>query len=180
MSGKRKDYSNRRGGSLLLVSYARPGGPGVGAIWTATCDCGHIVEVIARDVVAGKRRTCGRCMSRLGIHGPEGVVAAGIPVGHRRPFRALIHTARKMPGGVQFCSTDYNRIRGLRCVACNVQPCVVEWADPAGPGDPTNLIPICPGCSEWRAGRKLEEYLKQSMRVANSIMRRHSNNSDQF
>lgn len=175
MSRKPKDHTDRQYGKLTMLHYSRSGGGGVGAIWMAACSCGSVTEVIAKDCQAGKKRTCGRCSSGLGIAGPEGVVAARVPMGHRRPFRALVRSARKLPGGVQFNVQDYLRTVQLRCIACNVRGVIAEWSDPQGPGDPTNLIPICSPCSSQRRGQNVVKWLEFIMRVANSIMRREAN-----
>ena len=178
MARKTKDYTNRQYGKLLLLCYSRPGGTGSGAIWKAACECGTILEVVAKDVAAGKKRTCGRCFSRLGISGPEGVVAAGIPIGHRRPFRAMVRDARNMPGGVGFTTTDYNRIRKLRCIGCNTRDVHVEWDRAGGTATPDNMCPICRRCSRRRMGDSVREWLEDTMRVARSIMQRANSQSE--
>lgn len=175
MGRKHKDHTDRVYGRLTMLSYARSGGGGVGAIWMASCSCGNILEVVAKDCQAGKRTSCGMCGKGLGLVGAAGIPASGVPKGHRRAFRALVRKARDLEGGVQFNVQDYLRVVKNRCVACNVRGTVAEWGDPKGPGDPTNLIPICVTCSTHRRGLNVVKWLEFIMRISNVITRKWSN-----
>lgn len=175
MSRKPKDHTDRIYGGLTMLSYARSGGGGVGAIWMASCSCGNIIEVIAKDCQAGKKQSCGMCRKGLGLVGHSAIRASGVPKGQRKAFRAAVRKARELPGGVQFNVRDYMKCISNRCVACNTRDVVAEWGDPRGPGDPTNLISICMNCSAQRRGQNVVKWLEYIMRVANVITRKWSN-----
>jgi hypothetical protein len=50
-----------RFGHVTLLYYARPGGEGKGAVWKGRCDCGNLKNFVARDLKAGRIKTCGNC-----------------------------------------------------------------------------------------------------------------------
>lgn len=155
-----------------MLSYVRSGGVGSSAIWTAACDCGAVVEVVAKDVAAGKKRTCGRCASGLGIAGPEAVVATGIPPGQKRAFRALVRAARKMPGPMQFTTGDYRNLLRKPCAFCNRRASHVEWNILQGPARPDNMAPLCEKCAYLRRGFNLADLLEHVVRIGNNTARK--------
>lgn len=174
MGRKRKDHTDRTYGKLTLISYSRNGGVGSGAIWTASCACGNVIEVVAKDVAAGKKNSCGMCGKGLGLVGHAGIPASGVPMGQRKAFRALIRKGRDMLGGIQISTTDYKRALVNRCIACNSRDVVAEWSNPGDTATPDNLVAICPRCSVRRRGENVAKWLEWIVRISHNVMARAS------
>lgn len=168
MARKPKDHTGRQYGQLTLMDYRRSGGGGVGAIWTATCTCGKVVEVIAKDVAAGKRSSCGMCTVPLGIANGR-IRTSGVPKGHRKAFRALI---RKSNDPIQVNVDDYLKCVRNRCVVCESRDTHAEWVDARAESTPTNLCAICDQCSIQRRGQNLVKWLEWLVRVVNRRVQR--------
>ncbi len=155
----------------------RSGGVGSAAIWNAACSCGKVLEVVAKDVAAGKKSTCGRCRGGLGIPGPEFIRATGVPKGQMRAFRALVRAAGGLEGAMEFSTTDYCNHMRNRCLACNTRSVHVEWSDLRGTATPDNMVAICDACSRLRKGMNMVKWLEHIVRIARNIMLR-TNNTD--
>jgi hypothetical protein len=156
-----KRYSGRKYNALTLVEKSRPGGDGIGAIWWAVCDCGNRVEVVARRVVAGDRKSCGNCGKGLGN---KQIERYGIPRGMRAHLLRIIKQNPKQPVN----TANYVSLQGKRCIICNTQAGVLpEWAD-----DRIQFVPLCRRCSAARMGGKLAELLEWVLVVARRVQER--------
>lgn len=164
----RKRYKGKRSGRLELVEYSRPGGPGVGAIWRAVCDCGRTCEVRARDITSGKRKTCGNCTKELGIESGRRIPDPTIPRGYKEHYNDVIRQMTREGTISELSPTKYVELIGKRCVGCNVLETRPELTAPGS----TMLVPICRTCSEWRGGRNVEKWLEHCVRVGMSVRSR--------
>lgn len=167
----KRNYKDRKYGSLTLLHEARKGGHGIGATWLAVCDCGNTREVLARKVASGDVVSCGNCDKGLGIQGSGRKVKEGIPKGHREYFSKLL---RKHPTA-QITARDYTRLLSGRCVGCNTRNIHIEWSGIGEANTSTDLIQICSFCSVERRGRNVVKWLEFIMRVAQSIRLRTNN-----
>lgn len=59
----KNDLTNKKFGKLKAISYI-PGGGSKEGKWHCICDCGGIVDVIAKDLVSGHTMSCGCLISK--------------------------------------------------------------------------------------------------------------------
>lgn len=173
--GNNRKYKGLRAGRLELVEYSRPGGKGVGSIWWAICECGNTTEVIARQVVHGRVKTCGNCGKGLGIQSNARMPLSNIPQGHKEAYKRIIRQLAS--AGVQICISPDNYVQyiGKRCIGCNTSDTHVELEMQPRVDNVqthTQLVAICRSCSGWRAGRNVQEWLEYCIRIADSLRNR--------
>lgn len=156
-------YTNKRQGKLTLLRKKKKGGAGVGAVWVALCDCGKTKEVLARKVMSGAISSCGTCSSGAS---PRPALQ-GLPKGHLKSYLNLLKTAKELDITVQ----EYVRASTGRCIACNTNKVRVEWGEPGGPYNSTNLIAICTDCSTYRHGRSIRKLLGWLVQVHKYMQR---------
>jgi hypothetical protein len=169
---RKKNYSGIRSGKLELLVYSRPGGGGVGSIWWASCTCGTMVEVVAKQVSSGRVRTCGNCNKGLGIQ--AGNIHAGslIPKGHKMHFTHIIRQIVAAGALPRVTPDMYMKLKGNTCVGCGTNETHVELGQQPGRQEEvgsTLLIPICTQCSSWRDGRNVLDWLGYCVRVAAAV-----------
>lgn len=170
-----KDYTDIESGRLTLISYSRPGGKGIGSIWWASCRCGNVVEVVAKQVAGGRVKTCGNCGKGLGIHSANVRAGSSISKGHKVHFTNIIREI-VAAGLTPLVTPDkYMALKGNQCVGCGTNETHVELGQKPRRSDPVNstrLIPICARCSRGRNKRNVLEWLDECVRVAQSVLSR--------
>jgi hypothetical protein len=157
-------------GHLRLIRPARSGGSGVGAIWTAQCDCGVEREVIARRVVAGQIKSCGKCQFSLGIRSSgKSARARNIDLGKalrtiylremRRAGRdwhlSLEQLADIVASNCTYCGLQSGRSRSSGKMLYNR----LVKVDSSLGCTPANMKPCCIPCREMRGSLSHQEFL---------------------
>ena len=158
------NYKGKKYNGLRLLEYRRSGG-NLGAIWQAECDCGNQIEVVAKDVRRGKRKTCGNCAKGLGIQASNRVITHGITRGRRRQYQRIIRTSSR--GNIT--ASEFMYIANSRCLICGIRGEEVEWAEENKRENAQDLISLCNNCSEWRSERSISKFLRYIMRSAQCI-----------
>lgn len=159
----RRDYTGKKYHKLRMITQTRPGGAGVGTTWLAECECGNTKEVIAKDVVRGRVKSCGKC--------PEDITLLESGVPRNGPRNA---TERRLLGryvrksfreGVTW-ALSIEQLRGLlgnECFMCGVaaNECSLELVKWAKQGDYTleNVIACCPECIDVLGKAKVADRL---------------------
>ena len=64
MSGKIKDITGKRFGSLVVEKYTGVTVPGRGAIWLCKCDCGNYRKVGTNHLNYGQITKCEECVKK--------------------------------------------------------------------------------------------------------------------
>ena len=171
----KKNYTGYKAGQLELLVFSRPGGKGVGSIWWAICNCGNRTEVQARQVIAGRVKTCGNCGIGLGIQASVLMSLPALPKGHQEYYKSILRKLIAI-GVVPYITPDmYTKLLGNRCVGCNNSDTHVELAMQPQRGEDythTALVPICRACSGWRRDRNVVDWLAHCIRVADSVRSR--------
>jgi hypothetical protein len=167
------DHTGKKYGHLTLVSKIRPGGHGVGAVWKAVCDCGRDREVLAKDVVAGRVRSCGKCnyskILRTSSSTRNILQNKQLKKGYERLVRNCL--TRRVACTISY--EEYCRILTLDCTYCGNSasegvPKVGLVSNEAG-FTPTNCIPSCTNCKKLQGDYNSSEFLKLVMKIANRI-----------
>jgi hypothetical protein len=156
------DYTNKKYNSLTFVRYARPGGKGVGAYWLLTCDCGNKVTKLAKDVRAGRVKSCGNCQT-FRRH-------KAATLGEKERTRRAIAKAIKRAAweGAEWGLTpaQYTSIISGVCRFCGenkdrgVVPVRVEEGYTLG-----NCLPECGVCRRYRGISNLADFLDYIYKV---------------
>lgn len=169
-----KDYSNQKYAYLTLLRPSRSGGKGVGAVWTARCDCGVEREVIARRVVAGQIKSCGKCQFSLGIRSTGPARSSSIP----RELRTIyLREMRRAGKGWSLSLEQLSEIVRKPCHYCGDQSGRSRTSgrmlynrlvrvDSSLGCTPANVIPCCIPCREMRGALKHQEFLDHIARIA--------------
>ena len=161
----RFDYRNRRKGKLTLVGYRRPGGKGVGAIWTALCDCGNEREVVGRQVLAGRILSCGKCPDTLEEKLPKST-RKQMNYTFRRSLSSNLVRINKENCEWQISPQDYRKYLGMECLLCREKMTSrtvgVVRSQPCTSLTPDYASPVCRGCTPVLRGRSLAEYLEEA------------------
>jgi hypothetical protein len=154
------DYTGKTSGKLTLVAYRRPGGKGVGAIWTAVCECGNTRDVIGRMVIAGRIRSCGDCKLP-----PTNIpkVTKDLSYRFRRSLSYMVakYTRLGIRWGIDY--QEYRKVLGKNCTLCREPMTVgrvgVAHVQPCTELTPGNISPVCRQCLPHMRGLSLGEYL---------------------
>ena len=158
-----KDYKGQKFNKLTLISPIGPGGGTRGHLWMAACDCGNAVEVVGKDVAAGRVQSCSKCPK--GLRKPAGGYRAR-NAEEARLRRLLERTAKEaLRKGIQFdlSLNDINTLTMQDCYICSKRPVIgtmsVELVEPVQGYTVGNCKPICRTCKRHMAGDNLRDYL---------------------
>lgn len=167
------NYTAMKFHHLILSHKVRAGGKGVGAIWSALCDCGNIVDVVAKDVANGRRKTCGKCklgqdLRRIGRMRSDRSNKAE-RLSYSRHFRAAVRRHKKFDLG----SSYFLELVRDTCTWCerpahesksglNEVGLIVD----SGSFTPENVETICLSCKEFKGKRSAQEFLDLCHRVS--------------
>jgi hypothetical protein len=166
------DYSNMKFGHLTLLRYARAGGRGVGRVWLAKCDCGSEVEVVAKDVVAGRVKSCGRkCEYSRKLRGASRARTIKLHAAERRLY--LRHYRYSIARGISWDlgPGDFRRLISECCTYCGERPGTqvgqtgllynsVDLVEAVAGYTPGNVNPICRSCKVLKGNLNTKEFLE--------------------
>lgn len=127
------NYSGQKYGHLTLLSYSRPGGAQVGAYWLTKCDCGEVKEVIAKDIVKGRIKTCGKCQYHRDLiqkgtdESRKKSMAyrkspSGMEIGHRHLYKTYCENAAHRGYSWNLSQEDFLKLTKGNCHYCNTPP----------------------------------------------------------
>lgn len=161
-----RDYKGLKFNKLTLIADVGPSSNGRGRIWLAQCDCGNTVNKPAREIAAGRIRTCGKCPKTLAER-RGGYRARSAEDARTRALLKRVHR-KALREGVEF-ALSYNDIHGLdlrQCFICtselSVRSLYLEYVNPAQGYTTDNVVPVCPRCKRKMAGDNLLEHLAYS------------------
>ncbi len=163
-----------------MVGYFRPGGQGVGAIWTAMCDCGRETRVRAKEAAAGRITSCQKCDT------PHKLRAERISFSRQRTgvySRLWARDYRRaLKEGVQWLLTEaqYRVLIEKECLYCGIQPSIhvprsklkvnhvirMNYTEGYHLG---NVAPCCSTCERWKKGSTSEDFVARLLYVATRI-----------
>lgn len=158
-----RNYTGLKFNKLTLISDVGPGGGDRGRLWLASCDCGNVVEVVAKNVKAGRVRSCTKC--------PEGLTERrggyrARSADEARVRRLLQRTARRALREGTVFALSLRDIQGIdlnRCTICGQKPVIgslaLEFVDPAQGYTGPNTKAVCGPCKQHMAGSNLVEFL---------------------
>lgn len=158
-----RDYKGLKFHRLTLICALRPGGGTRGRLWLAKCNCGNSLEVSARDVAAGRKKSCGKCPKELG-KSQGGYRARSV---EEARFRKLIYRTAKEAErkSMKFAlmPKDLNEIELDTCVICReptqINTLSIEPVDPIEGYTVGNTRAVCRPCKRHMAGSNLMEFL---------------------
>lgn len=180
---KKIDYAGKKFNHLVLLNYSRKGGPHVGAIWTARCDCGTVREVIAKEVRHGKLKTCGNCeYTRKLIKDGNKENKRNYKDGNwkfRKKYSGYVLGANNRNLQWDLTPEQFKQLVTSNCGYCNA-PAVnkyngVDRVDNAKGYTLDNCAPCCWTCNRWKGSSKLEEFLEHVIKIAQWTLRPTSN-----
>jgi hypothetical protein len=151
----RQNHTGNRHGHLTLLHKVASNGQGVGATWSAKCDCGRVVDVIAKYVVQGRIQTCGKCryFRDLVARKTHKEVA----------YTDLITRTAKQGVQVDLSIEEYRHLLEDGCGLCGVHggksDMVPLRLDPTGALSKDNTVIVCKPCNKSLAGRTVPEFL---------------------
>lgn len=165
-----RDYTGHKYNKLTLLHPIGPGGGTKGHLWTAACECGNTRQVHARDVAAGRIKSCGKCSK--GLTPPRGGYRAR-NAEEARLRRLLNRTAKEaLRKGVPF-ALSLNDIQALnldKCSLCasylQIGTLRLEIVDHVEGYTVSNTKALCPICKRHMAGDNLVKYLAYLVKVS--------------
>lgn len=183
MANIRRDYSGNKYGHLTMLLYSKPGGTGMGAIWKARCDCGNIVDVIAKEAARGNIKTCGKCelkhKTRLESIRKTRQVTGALT----RLYSKFLIACHKSAVHNELTEEQYLNIVARKCTYCEQSPdtslpqskILVNHVDRLrldGHYHLTNVCSICSSCRGWKNGKDSTNFIEKVLQVADSIRKR--------
>lgn len=172
------NYTGMKFGHLTLLSYSKPGGKGVGAYWTARCDCGVVKDVIAKAVVHGRIKTCGECplVRDLGRFRMPSLKA-----GERKLYMRYLTKAatKKIPWDLS--PEQFRDIIGKPCVYCATNPSLrlkgtklvyngIDRLVSAGGYTLENSAPCCGDCRSFKGDMNYQEFVDHTIKIATTVI----------
>lgn len=161
------DYSGRKFAHLTMHIYLRPGGSGRGAVWLAQCDCGKMIETLAREVARGKRRSCGKCQYSRKLRS----LARGLKLTpERRAYGRQAQVAIARGEKWDISPGDFAAVRSDKCCVCHIPDPgpgrQVVLLDSMGSWSKENLVLLCRECNRMRGPRTLKEFLEILIQIS--------------
>ena len=167
------DHTGKKYGHLTLLEKIRPGGHGVGAVWKAQCDCGSTREVLAKDVVAGRVRSCGKCsyskILRTSTPTRNSSQNRKLKKGYERLVRNCL--TRRVACTISY--EEYSQILSQNCTYCSKS--ASEGVPKVGlvrvgvGYTPGNVLPCCTDCKKLQGDYNSSEFLDIVIRIYNRI-----------
>ncbi len=162
---KYNPYKGKKFNKLEMLYKSRSGGANIGILWIAQCDCGNLLEVVAKDVRAGRRKSCGNCHTRLGIQ----PVVHPIPKGRRAEYRRLVREAGGPGPHLEISISDFNALIGKRCLICAKQGGQLYWTSLKCERISQNLCTLCDTCRGHWNGDNIAKFLEYILRAAQCL-----------
>lgn len=161
-----RDYKGLKFKKLVLISDMGPGGGTVGRKWLAQCDCGNTLEVVGKNVAAGRLGSCGKCPGSLGIpEKPRGGYRARTAE-EAKLRRLIIRTSKEaVRRNEKFALTgsDIQTLDLTKCHCCgrDLQIHTMSLASvvPGQGYTVLNVRPICPRCRRYMVDGNLRELI---------------------
>lgn len=174
-----KDYTNKKFACLTLVTKVRSGGSGVGVIWLAHCDCGNQVDVRAKEVAAGRIRSCGKCQLGRDLRNTSRMRTDRTTKGERAWYMRYVRIAFKKKKKFELTPAQFLDITKQDCFLCGKSAARSETGlSEVGLLLDTenyaldNCIPICRECRKYKGTTNILEFLEYNYRVTSSVLRR--------
>lgn len=160
------DYSGKKFNHLTMIAYIKPGGSGRGAIWMAQCDCGAPKEVLAKYVVGGRVKSCGKCVyTRKLRHVPKGFKTTL----QRKNYVKQIHRALRDGQKWEITAEHYKDLVSKECMVCGREPKardhLVETPTRTHPYTNETVITICRRCRELKGRDNLVALLDLLVKI---------------
>lgn len=177
------DYSGSKYGYLTLLRSSHPNPQGVGTTWTARCDCGRVIEVIARDVARGRKKSCGTCEYHSALKGKKTLTRKYGTV-LLRLYGQYSKRARKYSPQKVLSIEEYSAILVANCAYCGSGPSykllpgkgkaaflynLPARVDMDSDWSPANTVACCNLCTRVRAGLNLRDFLTHVQKIASHI-----------
>lgn len=167
------DHTGRKYGHLTLLSKIRQGGHGVGSVWKAQCDCGNTREVLAKDVVAGRVRTCGKCSYAKILRSNSRKETTQERRKNLKGYERLVRNSLSRRVACTLSYEDYTVILQSNCTFCGKSasegvPKVGLVSNTAG-YIPGNVLPCCTDCKKLQGDYNSSEFLGLVLRIARRV-----------
>ncbi len=171
------NYQNKKFGALTLVVRLRSGGSGVGSIWMASCDCGNSVEVRAREVANGRRKTCGKCQLGRNLARAGRMRRDRFSKLETQAYSRLFRTAARRNKKVGFTPPEHVNIIHRNCSYCNTPAhqsstglnhaaLIVDKLDYTL----DNVDTICSKCRDYKQDHNRQDFLDMCMAVTMELL----------
>lgn len=155
-----------------MIAFSRSGGQSIGAYWKALCECGTIVEVLAKRVVAGRVRSCEKCKKSHKLEHERKIQKMRI---RSTLDRLYVRDLRKaVDSGIEWTLTPeiYKELSRRNCIYCNAEPTTGKRhkstklnklcrMNTTGRWSPENTAPICSVCDEWKGTSNSEDFVRR-------------------
>ena len=173
---KRKDYTGKRYGHLVMLKFVRSNVSGLGSTWLALCDCGNQKEVTARMVACGRVKTCGNCEYSRRLRTGRVLDRVNGKSQEKKMWKRLYTAA--MAGDVPWTIewTQFLNIIKKECNFCGEVPRqnVGEYSRVDLIGRTLgytldNCQPICKACQTLKGQRNYVEFLDLVLKIAHNI-----------
>lgn len=177
-----KDYTGKRFNHLVLLHFDRSGGKGVGAYWKVRCDCGVVKSLLARQVLHGQVKTCGKCEYTSRLIDSRSRPKVTLKQAERIVFSK--HTALALNRRVPWTLSIDQFLELIRdkCAFCGKEPIQgirgsrlryngINRNEMSGGYTPENSITCCERCTRWKGASNSREFLEELMGVASNITR---------
>lgn len=178
-----RNYTGCKFNHLTLLRRVKEGGQGVGAIWMAQCDCGNEREVIARRVVHGQVRSCGKCQYARDLALPGRQQGAQLRVAERKLFNRYIAKATAKRLKWELSPEQFRELIGGLCAYCGQGPDRVVHSTKlkyngidrvygADGYTRANCTPACSTCRSLKGDLNAREFLDIVMNIATHMVER--------
>lgn len=146
MSNKyERNHTGRKYGHLTMLQKIDSLGGGKGALWKAKCDCGRMVEVVAKNAAGGRVKTCGKCRYHRDLRTKL--------TPHDLQYASVVSRAVQEGIQVELTVEEYNEIIGQDCALCgdHAPKCdtMLHRVDHTQAVRADNSVPLCKPCSRW-------------------------------
>lgn len=180
MDNKFTKYSGNKFGHLTLLHYLRPGGQGKGAIWLALCDCGSKKEVVAKDIRAGRVKTCGNCELTRRLMASRGPAKLSGSKAEMKLYNRQVKGAVERGTTWQLTPDEFIEIVKKPCTYCGSEPLQrdrklklrytgVDRLEPAQGYTLPNCVPCCGDCRQMKGSRNYVEFLDLVLKISKCI-----------
>lgn len=184
---RHRDHTGIKYGHLTLISYLRPGGQGVGAVWMALCDCGKDREVLVKEVMRGRVKTCGSCHLRRELISPKAKGKDQNLWANSYRYSKYLAEARRRKQPWALTVDQFSEITARICGYCGAQPTLKQVSRqnttrlPCNEVDlmvPTlgytleNSVACCGTCQGMKGRMSVDKFLDKSLAIYRHIAHR--------
>lgn len=178
-----RNYSGIKFNHLTLLHKVREGGQGVGAIWKALCDCGNEKEVIARRVVHGQVRSCGKCQYSRDLALPGRRLGGELRAAERRLYSRYMDKSVARGVAWELTPEQFRKLIGESCEYCGRNPDRVIHSSKLKYNGVDrvyntlgytqgNCVAACSTCRSYKGDSNFQEFLDHCMEVATHTVTR--------